>query len=243
MTTIGAVVRRRVLGLLFLIVLASLVALSVASYLKVFTPVLRVTLHANHTGLQLNTYADVKIRGAQVGEVRDITSNGKRATLQLALDPAMAAHVPSNVSARLLPKTLFGEKYVALVAPDRPSPVPIANGATIGIDRSSTAIELERALNNLLPLLKAVKPEKLAATLNAIADGLEGRGERLGEHLVELGDYLAKLNKEMPTIREDIRRLGNVVDIYDKALPDLVKMLRNLTVSTGTVNDQRRQLR
>lgn len=243
MTNIGAVIRRRVLGLVFLIVLGALLALSVAMYLKVFTPVMRVTLHASHAGLQLNELADVKIRGALVGEVREISSNGEKATLQLALDPDMVAHIPSNVSARILPKTLFGEKYVALVPPEQPSPRPIAAGAVIGEDRSETAIELEQALNNLIPLLKAVKPEKLAATLSAMARGLEGRGERLGEHLVELGEYLAALNKEMPTIREDMRRLANVLTIYDQALPDLIEMLRNLTVTSTSVSDQRNQLR
>ncbi len=243
MTNIGVVIRRRVLGLAFMIGLAACIGLSVALYLKTFSPVLRVTLQADHTGLQLNKLADVKIRGALVGEVRDVTSDGNRATLHLALDPKMAGYVPSNVSARILPKTLFGEKYVALMSPANPSSRPIADGDVITEDRSSTAIELEQALNDIIPLLKAVKPEKLAATLTAMAHGLEGRGERLGRNLVEMGDYLAKLNKEMPTIKEDIRRLANVLDIYDQALPDLVEMLRNLTVTSTTVSDQRNQLR
>ncbi|MGH3734083.1 MAG: MCE family protein [Micromonosporaceae bacterium] len=243
MTNTGAVIRRRVLGLVFLVTLGALLALSVAMYLKVFTPVTWVTLNAGRAGLQLNELADVKVRGALVGEVREITTDGEKAILKLALDPEMLAHVPSNVTGRILPKTLFGEKYVSLVTPENPSPRPIAAGAVIKEDTSKKAIELEQALNNLIPLLKAVKPEKLAATLTALAQGLEGRGERLGEHLVELGDYLAKLNAEMPTIREDMRRLANVLTIYDQALPDLVEMLRNLTVTSTTINDQRNQLR
>src|SRR5690606_25847753 len=124
MTNLSTVIRRRMLGLTFLMVLAALLSLSIASYLKVFQPVLWVTLHTSHTGLQLNQYADVKIRGVLVGEVRDISSTGDKAVLRLALDPAMVAHIPANVTARLLPKTLFGEKYVALVPPERPSPEP-----------------------------------------------------------------------------------------------------------------------
>jgi phospholipid/cholesterol/gamma-HCH transport system substrate-binding protein len=243
MTNIGVVIRRRLLGLAFIIVLAGCVALSVAIYLKTFSDVLLVTLQTDHTGLQLNKLADVKVRGALVGEVRDITSDGEDATLHLALDPKMVGYVPSNVSARILPKTLFGEKYVALIPPEHPSARPIQAGEVISEDRSSTAIELEQALNDIIPLLKAVKPEKLAATLAAMARGLEGRGDRLGRNLVELGDYLAELNKEMPTIREDIRRLGNVLDVYDQALPDLVDLLRNLTVTSTTISDQRNQLR
>lgn len=243
MTALGTALRRRVLGVAFLIGLASLIGLSVAVYVKTFTPVLRVTLHTGHTGLQLNPYADVKVRGALVGEVREIDSDGERATLILALDPQAAAHVPANVTARLLPKTLFGEKYVSLVPPEQPSARPIRDGAVITEDRSQTAIELERALDDLLPLLKAVKPDELAVALSAMARGLEGRGERLGSHLAEMGDYLARINQEMPTIREDLRRLANVLQIYDRALPDLVQILRNLTVTATTISEQRTELR
>ena len=243
MTSLGATIRRRVLGLVFLLGLISLMALSVAFYQKAFTPVIWVDLHATHAGLQLNPQADVKIRGALVGEVREITSDGEKATLRLALDPEMVSHVPENVQARLLPKTLFGEKYVLLVSPDDPSPRPIGDGAVITQDRTQTAMELERALDGLMPLLQAVKPEKLAATLSAMSRALEGRGEKLGKNLVEMGDYLAKLNKEMPTIKEDIRRLANVLDIYDEAAPDLVSLLDNLAVTMGTVNEQKTQLK
>ena len=43
-----------------------------------------------------------------------------------------------------------------------------------------TAIELERVLDDLLPLLRTIQPAKLNATLDALATALEGRGERLG---------------------------------------------------------------
>ncbi|MGH3742641.1 MAG: MCE family protein [Micromonosporaceae bacterium] len=243
MTSLGETIRRRVLGLVFLLALVSLMGLSVAVYQKAFTPVIWVTLHTNHTGLQLNEQADVKLRGALVGEVRKISADGERATLRLAIDPEMVAHVPANVTARLLPKTLFGEKYVALDTPADPSPKPIGNEDVIAQDRTETALEFERALEGVLPLLQAVEPDKLAATLTATARALEGRGEQLGRNLVELGDYLAALNKEMPTIREDIRRLANVLETYDRAAPDLVDLLDNLSVTMGTVNEQKTQLR
>ncbi len=108
---------RRLLGLAFVVVLAAAMSLSVLAYDKAFTPVVLVTLRTDHTGLQLNQGADVKLRGVIVGEVRGIAANGQTATLRLALDPAQARRIPANVSARMLPKTLFGERYVDLEAP------------------------------------------------------------------------------------------------------------------------------
>lgn len=53
-------------------------------------------------------------------------ADGTKATLDIALKPEHVAHIPSDVHARLLPKTLFGEKYVDLVAPRGSSAGPFA---------------------------------------------------------------------------------------------------------------------
>jgi len=234
---------RRLLGLAFIAVLAVLVTLSLLVYRKAFTPVVWVSLRADHAGMQLNPGADVKLRGVIVGEVREITADGAGATLRLALDPAMTGQIPANVAARLLPKTLFGEKYVELVPPaSGGSPAPIAGGAVIEQDRTETAVELERVLDNALPLLQAIKPDRLAATLGALAYALEGRGERLGRDLVTAEDLLRRLTDAMPTIAEDVRLLARVVDTYDGAAEDILALLRDLTVTATTITDQRAQL-
>lgn len=242
MSRISDAAKRRLLGAAFLIALVGLLVLSVAVYQKAFTPVVHVTLRADHTGMQLNPGADVKVKGVIVGEVRDIAADGDQAVLRLALDPALVRFVPSDVSARLLPKTLFGERYVALLVPASSNGQPIHSGAVIAADRTDSAVELEQVLNEVLPLLRAVEPDKLAATLSALATALEGRGDQLGRNLVTLGDYLAALNKEMPTITEDIRKLSSVLDTYHEALPDLLTVLRELTVTSRTVTDQRENL-
>ena len=40
------------------------------------------------------------------------------ATIELAIDPDHLDEIPADVSARLLPKTLFGERFVSLVPPE-----------------------------------------------------------------------------------------------------------------------------
>ena len=131
---------KRLLGIAFVLLLAGAVSLSVLAYRKAFTPVTWVTLMTDHTGLQLNDGADVKLRGVIVGEVRSISTDGHQATLRLALDPQQAALIPANVTARMLPKTLFGERYVALQVPADASTMPLRDGSVIGQDRSSAAI-------------------------------------------------------------------------------------------------------
>ncbi|MGO4342701.1 MlaD family protein, partial [Pedococcus sp. 2YAF34] len=107
----------RTYGVVFLLVVGVLCSLSVAAYGHAFTRVVRVTLETDRIGSQLRTGSDVKIRGVIVGEVRSIEVTARGARLGLALKPEMVGVVPAGVSARLLPKTLFGERFVDLVTP------------------------------------------------------------------------------------------------------------------------------
>jgi phospholipid/cholesterol/gamma-HCH transport system substrate-binding protein len=234
--------RNRVLGIVFVVLLAAGLTTSVLRYHKAFTPAVRVTLHAERAGLYLTDGADVKLRGVVVGDVRSVSTNGDGALIRLALDPAPTRWIPADVTARLLPKTLFGERYVELVPSSGSSAPAIRDGAVITQDHSRTAVELERVLDEALPLLQSIQPDKLAATLSAMATALEGRGEQLGANLARLDDYLRRLNPEMPAIAEDVRKLATVLDSYDSALPDLLALLRDLTVTAGTISDQRTQL-
>jgi virulence factor Mce-like protein len=219
-------------GVVFLAVLALLLSLSVAVYRQVFTPVVRITLEADSLGNQLDPRADVKLRGLLVGEVREVRADGTKATLGIALKPEHVAHIPSDVHARLLPKTLFGEKYVDLVPPERSSARPIRAGDVITQDRTRVGIEVQQLLNDLLPLLRTVQPGKLNATLSAFATALEGRGDRIGDNLTRVEAYLRRLNPHLPSLKEDIARFADVAEVYGDAAPDLMEILRN-TVTTS----------
>ncbi|TNY35237.1 MCE family protein [Thermomonospora catenispora] len=238
MTTVG----RRLLGLVFLLVLALLLWLSVAIYNKKFSPADLVTLRTGATGNEMHRNADVKLRGVVVGQVREIESTGDGARLTLAFKPGMLRHVPANVTAQMLPTTLFGQRYVALIPPAQPSPEPLRPGAVITQDRSQNAIELEQVLENVLPLLTAVKPERLAATLTALADALEGRGEELGETLVTLDAHLKKFNPHLPQMNRDLKELVRVGHAYAEAAPDILDALEDFAITSRTLVDQRAEL-
>ncbi|MFI9008343.1 MCE family protein [Actinosynnema sp. NPDC053489] len=234
-------VRRRLLGLLFAALLLALCGLSVAAYQKVFTARVTVLLRTDHVGNQLRAESDVKLLGVPVGEVRAIRSRGDGAELELALRPDRVDRIPANVSARLLPKTLFGERFVSLELPADPAGA-LAEGAVIEQDRTSAAVELERVLADLLPTLRAVRPDKLATALTSIARALDGRGATLGQTVVRLDAYLRELNPLLPVVREDISRLADAAGAYADAGPDLVAALRDATEVSRTIAEQRADL-
>jgi phospholipid/cholesterol/gamma-HCH transport system substrate-binding protein len=219
----------------FLLVFALLVWLSVALYNKQFTPVATVTLYTDSVGNEMHPGADVKIRGVQVGEVRQISADGTGAKLVLAIQPGMVNQIPANVTAEMLPTTLFGERYVDLVMPATPAQARLTAGTVIKQDHAADAVELEKVLNNLLPLLQASEPDKLSVTLTALAHGLQGNGRELGQTLVALNAYLAKYNQHLPALDNDIKQLAAYTRNLNQAAPDLVQALTDFTVTSQTV--------
>ncbi|WP_410656624.1 MCE family protein [Amycolatopsis sp. lyj-112] len=237
-----ATVRRRLLGLLLVAVLIGGVALSIALYQRAFTPVVKVKLQSSSIGNQLLVQSDVKVRGLIVGSVRDIAATPDGAELTLALTPESAKLIPQNVSARFLPKTLFGERFVSLEIPDAPSTTTIAEGDVITQDRTSSAVELEQAFSHLMPVLQAVQPQKLSSTLSAISTALNGRGDQLGDTLAKLGTYVGDLNPHEPKLQQNLKELAEFSDNLNAVAPDLVQTLDNLSTTTRTVVDQKMNL-
>ncbi len=231
--------RRRLAGAAFLLVLVLLAWLSVALYQKKFTSVAMVTLYTSSAGNEMHLGAQVLARGVQVGEVRQISADGNRARLELAIQPSALPMLPANVSAEMLPTTLFGERYVALILPASPARAALANGSVIGQNRSADGLELERVLNNLLPTLAAVQPDKLSLTLTAIADGLRGRGKELGQTLVTLNSYLRQFNPQLPALDADIKLLSGLARTYTAASPAILQALNDFSVTGKTIATQR----
>jgi virulence factor Mce-like protein len=236
-------IRRRLQGVAFLAVLALLLGLAVATYNKAFTDVALVTLETDSVGNQLQEASDVKVRGVIVGEVREVAAGGEGATIELAIRPEHLDRIPKDVSARLLPKTLFGERFVALQVPEGAGGERLEAGDVIPQDRTENAIELQRVIDDLLPLLRAVQPQDLAYTLGAVADALRGRGDKLGANLASTGEYFGEINTVLPELQADISGLADFADTYQSAADDLLAVLDNLAITNATVVDQREQLR
>ena len=226
-------------GLAFVAVLALLIGLAIGKYDGAFRSGIPVTLKVDHVGTQLDPKADVKVRGLIVGSVTSISTDGAGATVTMSLDPRTINQIPADVTARLLPKTLFGQKYVSLVPPAAPGAARLAAGDVIGEDRSQSAQEVEQVLDDLLPLLQDVRPQDLATTLGSLSQALQGRGTELGQTLVRLDTLTGGLKPALPDLQADITQVADFSENLSDAAPDLLNALSDLTVTSRTIVDQR----
>ncbi len=231
----------KVLGVVFVALLLLGVWTSYGVFTKKFSSYDEVTLQTSKIGLQLPSRADVKIRGVIVGEVLGFDTTPDGANVTLGIYPDKLDSIPSDVTGEILPKTLFGEKYVSLAVPENDSAPPIKQGATI--PRTEVSIEVEKVLADLYPLLRTVQPADLNVTLNAMATALEGRGQEIGENLVTVDNYLKRLNPQIPQIVQDLRLTAKVSNVYADALPQIAQILRDTIKTTGTLKGREAKLK
>jgi phospholipid/cholesterol/gamma-HCH transport system substrate-binding protein len=239
-SSLSSRLRTRALGVCFLALVVGGVWLTYAVFTQRFTDFDEITLETTSVGLQLPDRADVKVRGVIVGQVlrQEATSGGARLTL--GIKPEEIDTIPANVTGSILPKTLFGEKYVALVVPDHAAGTALRPHSVI--TRTAVSTELDSVLSDLYPLLRAVQPADLNMTLNALATALEGRGEQLGETLETADSYLKRLNPQIPALVEDLKKSVTVANTYNSVIPELSSILRDTITTTGTLEDNSAQL-
>lgn len=235
-------VRDALLGLLYVGLVLAVGGGTWLAYHQVFSDRQEITLTTGTIGNALQKGSDVKLNGVPVGKVEAIEPRDGGATLTLSVEPDALDRLPATTTARLLPKTLFGERYVSLVVPDDTGGETLAEGGAIRQDASAQAVELEELFDELLPVLQAIQPDKLAATLGELTLMLRGNGGRIGETMAAWGSYLGKLNPLTPQMADDLAALGRVAEVYADAAPDLIEALDTMTTTSATLVDQQTQL-
>jgi virulence factor Mce-like protein len=232
-------VKRRLQGVAFLAVVAALLGFTIGIYNKAlpWQSSAKVILNADRIGNQLVVPADVKLNGILVGRVSGVSVSGDHARMTLQLDKSKLPEIPADVQARILPKTLFGEKFVELVRPAGTATTTAQHlqaGAVIQQDHSQTAIELQTVFSHLVPLLRTLKPAELSVTLSNLATALRNRGDALGHNLELVNTYFSQFNKDLPNFQYDIGALADVASNYADAAPDLLATLRNFSANART---------
>lgn len=225
---------------ILLAVIAAFLLVTATVYNGTFRSTIPVTLMATRSGLVMETGAKVKLRGVEVGRVTSVAGGSGRASLQLAIDPDQIQFIPANVEAQIQATTAFGAKFVDLVYPADPSPERLAAGAVVQSTNVST--EVNTLFGNLSDLLQKVDPSKLNAVLTALADGVRGQGERMGQATTDLNVVLTALNERNDTIRQDWRSFKNFNDTYAAAAADIITVLDGASTTSTTVVDHSSEL-
>lgn len=141
--------------------------------------------------------AHVRFGDVPVGTVADIElGDDHRAEVTLHLDPD--ARLPEHAVAVLRMTSVLGERYVDLVA-DPEQGVAIEDGAQLPADIER---DIELLVEAGADVLGAVSADRLAHVIEVGHRTFDGRGDRVGTLLDELGDYAGHLEREQDQLAD-----------------------------------------
>jgi phospholipid/cholesterol/gamma-HCH transport system substrate-binding protein len=226
--------------LILVVIFAVLIWLSYALFAGTLRSEVPVTLTSDRAGLVMETNAKVKLRGVQVGRVSAINGGREPVVLKLEIDPDQIKYIPANVDAQIRATTVFGAKFVDLVYPDDPSPQRLAAGQVLKSRNVST--EVNTVFQNVVSVLNQIDTAKLNSTLSALAEGVRGQGERIGQATTDANQVLLELNPRNETIRADWQALKGFNDAYSGAAQDILTVLNAASTTSATITSHTKQL-
>jgi phospholipid/cholesterol/gamma-HCH transport system substrate-binding protein len=161
-----------------------------------------VTAEFERAGLNVRAGDEVRVRGIPIGRITSIEVDRQdfSATYVLSLDPDVA--IAGDTTARLVPKTLFGDKFVELQPAVEGGPV-LADGTHLDRSRTQAPTELQSVLDRLEPTLEQLDPIALSATLASLATAFDDAApdfRRLMDDVPALADTIVAAQADLASL-------------------------------------------
>ena len=192
----------------------------------------------------------VKIAGVDVGKVVSFEVTGGEAIVTMEIDGDVD-DLPTNVIAEIKFRNLLGQRIVNLVEPDTSSgePLPQDGSGTIPVQNTVPALDLSVVFNNLRPLINSTNPEeintvaravlqvfegreddfaKILRNVGEVTQELAGRDQRLARLVTNLDELTEVLNQESASVRQGIRRFGDLMASLADLTPTIERVVRQL---------------
>ncbi|WP_183093587.1 MCE family protein [Nocardioides stalactiti] len=221
-------------ALAMVLTIAAGFSLTAAFYTRAFADPVEVTVVTARAGLVMDPGNKVKLRGVEIGRVGSVELVDGEAQIVLEIDRDKFDQVPSDVVADIRASTVFGAKYVELVS--RSGDGRLSEGATLSTLGVTT--EVNTVFDSLQRVLSGVDVADLNQTLTVLATTLSGRGDQMAAFAAQADDYLTKLQPLLPQLREDLLQVARFARVAVEVSPALISILRNATVTAGTVVDK-----
>lgn len=104
-----------------------------------------------------------------------------------------------------------------------------------------TTTEVDTVFENIVNLLDMVE-RRSRSVLSAVAEGVRGQGERMGQATTDLNEVLTALNARSDKIRDDWRSFKRFSDTYGAAADNIVKILNAASTTSSTVTGKAKAL-
>ncbi|MEV1333256.1 MCE family protein [Micromonospora costi] len=203
--------------------------------------------------------SDVRVLGVRVGEVADVTPQGRVVRVSMRYDPGVS--VPTGAQAVIVPPSVVSDRYVQLT-PAFTGGAALPDGAEIPVERTAAPMEIDDIYQALDEFNRTLGPQganKDGALSDLLATGranLDGNGDDLHETLTGLSQALDTLSdgrqdlfasvanlqrfttalaRSDQQVRGFQQQLADVAEQLAGERDELAAALRNLAAALGEV--------
>ena len=174
-------------------------------------------------GVKVGTVARIVVDGTPPEDNGNssFTAPSQTATVTVSIKKDYAP-LHQGATAAIRPKSLLGEKYVAMTVGDPSRPI-IGDSSTLPASATSVNVELDQLVN----VFDAPTRAQLQKLIDSLGIGLTGQGRNT--------------NQTFQVGRQDLTNLGNVTDVLQARDAELRRVIEALTKITATLaTDQQR---
>lgn len=181
---------------------------------------------ANVSGLESGNF--VRIAGVEVGKVTAISIRDNT-TAVVRFETQKRIVLTAGTKAVVRYQNLTGERYLALQegAGDLQALPP---GATIPMDRTAPALDIDALIGGLKPLFRALDPDQVNTLTSQLVGALQGEGPTIESFLQQA----ATLTN---TLADRDELIGQVITNLDTVLASISDQSRQLDTAAGALSD------
>jgi len=170
---------------------------------------------------------DVRIAGVKVGQVTDVKIVDRRQA-QVDFQVDAGRQLPANVQATIKYRNLVGERYLSLSQGTGDDTKFLAPGATIPLDQTQPALDLDELFNGFKPLFTALNPDDVNKLSYELIQVLQGEGGTIDSLLAHTATLTSTIAQKDQVIGEVITNLNSVLDTVNAHTPQLTQFIDQL---------------
>lgn len=204
-----------------------------------------ITVHALLDNVyDLVPQESVKVNDVPVGKVTDIRlghgpGGSWKADVVMLINSDTT--LPSNTTAELRQTSLLGEKFIELTVPANPRG-KLADGATIGQDKTYHHVEVEELLGALSMLLNNGGLQQIQTISQQLQQATSGNEQAIRATLSNVDALAAGLDAHSDAITRALDGLDELSATLDKQRTKLTNVIDNIGPGLRSLNQQRDQL-
>ena len=188
-------------------------------------------IFSSASGLRAGQF--VRAGGVEVGKVSkvELINGGSQVKVDFNVDRSLPLYQGTTAQIRYL--NLIGDRYLELSRGDSNDRLP--PGATIPIDRTTPALDLDALIGGFRPVFRALDPEKVNSIAESIITVFGGQGGTISDILDQTAQLTSDLADRDQAIGEVITNLNTVLDTtvrhqkeFDETLQDFERLITGL---------------